>query len=163
MNGGQRGLWGTVTANIDLTGAAYGGSTDAPLQWKPMGSEYMPYTATFDGGGKTISYMAIDGRVNFYQSYQGFFGSAANATIKNVHIGESSHVVNYDRCGGVVGAMNGGTLENCSNAGLGHLPVKTRRRGELPSGKPEGGGGILLPAGREACIVALSLIHIWAP
>ena len=117
VNGGQRGLWGTVTANIDLTGAAYGGSTDAPLQWKPMGSEYMPYTATFDGG-KTISYMAIDGRVNFYQSYQGFFGSAANATIKNVHIGESSHVVNYDRCGGVVGAMNGGTLENCSNAGL---------------------------------------------
>ena len=32
VNSGQTALWGTMTANIDLTGAAYGGSTAAPLQ-----------------------------------------------------------------------------------------------------------------------------------
>ena len=108
VNGGQTGLWGTVTANIDLTGAAYGGSTAAPLQWVPISG----YTATFDGGDKTISYMAVDST----NSGKGFFGSAANATIKNLHIGAGSHVVGFDYCAGVVGMMNGGTLENCSNA-----------------------------------------------
>lgn len=108
VNGGQPALWGTVSADINLTGAAYGGTADAPLQWTPMTG----YTATFDGGDKTISYMAVDST----SSGKGLFGSAVNATIKNVHIGAGSHVVGYDYCAGIVGNMNGGTLENCSNA-----------------------------------------------
>ena len=79
VNGGQPALWGTVSADINLTGAAYGGTADAPLQWTPMTG----YTATFDGGDKTISYMAVDST----SSGAGLFGSAVNATIKNVHIG----------------------------------------------------------------------------
>ena len=96
----------TLTDDIDLTG----------IDWTPIGIDYNhQYTGTFDGGGHTITGLAVTGS----DQYAGLFGrigsggTVKNVTLKDVKI-ESNH--SSGNVGGVAG-WSYGTLENCSVSG----------------------------------------------
>ena len=96
----------TLTDDIDLSG----------IDWTPIGIDYNHrYTGTFDGGGHTITGLAVTGS----DQYAGLFGrigsggTVKNVTLKDVKI-ESNHSSGY--VGGVAGD-SWGTIENCSVSG----------------------------------------------
>ena len=96
----------TLTADIDLSG----------IDWTPIGIDYNhQYTGTFDGGGHTITGLAVTGS----DQYAGLFGrigsggTVKNVTLKDVKI-ESKHDVGS--AGGVAG-WSYGNIENCSVSG----------------------------------------------
>ena len=96
----------TLTSDIDLSG----------IDWTPIGIDYNHrYTGTFDGGGHTITGLAVTGS----DQYAGLFGcigsggKVKNVTLKDVKI-ESNH--SSGNVGGVAG-WSYGTLENCSVSG----------------------------------------------
>ena len=96
----------TLTDDIDLTG----------IDWTPIGIDYNhQYTGTFDGGGHTITGLAVTGS----DQYAGLFGrigsggTVKNVTLKDVKI-ESNH--SSGNVGGVVG-YSYGNIENCSVSG----------------------------------------------
>ena len=85
--------------------------------WTPIGTSISnAYTGTFDGGGKTITGLAVTGS----DQYAGLFGrigsggTVKNVTLKDVKI-ESNHSSGY--VGGVAGWSFGGNIENCSVSG----------------------------------------------
>ena len=96
----------TLTADIDLKG----------IDWTPIGiDDNHQYTGTFDGGGHTITGLAVTGS----DQYAGLFG----------RIGEDGKVMNVklegvqitsDNSSGYAGGVAGwsyGTIENCSVSG----------------------------------------------
>ena len=96
----------TLTDDIDLTG----------IDWTPIGIDYNhQYTGTFDGGGHTITGLAVTGS----DQYAGLFGcigsggTVKNVTLKDVKI-ESNH--SSGNAGGVAG-WSYGNIENCSVSG----------------------------------------------
>ena len=96
----------TLTADIDLTG----------IDWTPIGIDYNhQYTGTFDGGGHTITGLAVTGS----DQYAGLFGrigsggTVKNVTLKDVKI-ESNH--SSGNVGGVAG-WSYGNIEYCSVSG----------------------------------------------
>ena len=96
----------TLTDDIDLTG----------IDWTPIGIDYNhQYTGTFDGGGHTITGLAVTGS----DQYAGLFGrigsggTVKNVTLKDVKI-ESNH--SSGNVGGVAG-QSYGNIENCSVSG----------------------------------------------
>ncbi len=82
---------------ITLADATYwnGGSG-----WAPIGSNTVPYTATFEGNGKTISHLYI----NRYINYSGFFAST-DTTAHIRSLGLVNAVINTGQ--GTVGALVG--------------------------------------------------------
>lgn len=96
----------TLTDDIDLTG----------IDWTPIGIDYNhQYTGTFDGGGHTITGLAVTGS----DQYAGLFGrigsggTVKNVTLKDVKI-ESNH--SSGNVGGVAG-WSYGNIEYCSVSG----------------------------------------------
>lgn len=92
----------TLTRDIDL------GS------WTPIGKDGAPFKGTFDGAGHTISNITIT--ENF--TYQGLFGYANSATIKNLCIkGFSSENLNNKNgvyVGSILGkGINGTLIQSC--------------------------------------------------
>ena len=96
----------TLTADIDLKG----------IDWTPIGIDYNhQYTGTFDGGGHTITGLAVTGS----DQYAGLFGRiGSGGTVKDVTLEEVKIESNNDMSavGGVAG-WSYGTLENCSVSG----------------------------------------------
>ena len=94
-----------LTENIDLNGEA----------WTPIGiGEFVnwgirSYSGTFDGKGHTIKNLSID------RSAQnvGLFGYVYGGTIRNLTVSGSVKGTGYT--GGIAGAADGGTFENCAN------------------------------------------------
>ena len=102
-----------LAADITLPTVAEGESN-----WTPIGTYdhyYNQYTGTFDGGGHTITGLAVTGS----DQYAGLFGrigsggTVKNVTLKDVKI-ESNH--SSGSVGGVAGD-SWGTIENCSVSG----------------------------------------------
>ena len=96
----------TLTADIDLSGT----------NWTPIGIDYNHrYTGTFDGGGHTITGLAVTGSDN----YAGLFGYIdEGGTVKNVVLEDVQ--ITSDNSSGSVGGVAGnswGTIENCSVSG----------------------------------------------
>ena len=96
----------TLTNNIDLTG----------IDWTPIGIDYNhQYTGTFDGGGHTITGLAVTGS----DQYAGLFGRiGSGGTVKNVVL-ENVQITSdyqYGYVGGVAGYSRG-NIENCSVSG----------------------------------------------
>lgn len=96
----------TLTADINLSG----------IDWTPIGIDYnYQYTGTFDGGGHTITGLAVTGS----DQYAGLFGhigsggTVKNVTLKDVKI-ESNH--SSGNVGGVAG-WSYGNIEYCSVSG----------------------------------------------
>ena len=106
VNGGKTDINITLTADIDLTGK----------DWTPIGTDYdNSYKGTFDGGGHTITGLAVTTNDQFV----GLFGYLNRAgTVKNVVMEgvliTSNHM--FGCTGGVVG-YSWGTIENCSVSG----------------------------------------------
>ena len=106
VNGGKTDINITLTADIDLTGK----------DWTPIGTSFdNSYKGTFDGGGHTITGLAVTTNDQFV----GLFGYLNRAgTVKNVVMEgvliTSNHM--FGCTGGVVG-YSWGTIENCSVSG----------------------------------------------
>ena len=94
-----------LTEDIDLNGEA----------WTPIGIGEVvywgirSYSGTFDGKGHTIKNLSID------RSAQnvGLFGYVYGGTIRNLTVLGSVKGTGYT--GGIAGAADGGTFENCAN------------------------------------------------
>ena len=106
VNGGKTDINITLDKNIDLTGKG----------WTPIGTSFdNSYKGTFDGGGHTITGLAVTTNDQFV----GLFGWLNRAgTVKNVVMEgiqiTSNHM--FGCTGGVVG-YSWGTIENCSVSG----------------------------------------------
>ena len=96
----------TLTADIDLKG----------IDWTPIGIDYNhQYAGTFDGGGHTITGLAVTGS-NEYAGLFGYIGSGGkvkNVVLEGVQI-TSDNSLGY--AGGVAG-YSYGNIENCSVSG----------------------------------------------
>lgn len=82
--------------------------------WTPIGyynstSDYVTYTGTFDGNGKTISGLYLN---NTEKNYVGLFGYSSG-TITNVGIVDS-YFYGREFVGGICG-LNAGTVKKCYN------------------------------------------------
>ena len=96
----------TLTADIDLKG----------IDWTPIGKDdNKAYTGTFDGGGHTITGLAVTGS----DQYAGLFGrigsggKVMNVKLESVQIESDNEM---SAVGGVVG-YSYGNIENCSVSG----------------------------------------------
>lgn len=89
--------------------------TSSFITWTPIrGTTYTRYSGTFDGRGHTISGLYYYGASD---KYVGLFGRLGTGTIKNVGILDS-YFYSGMYTGGICGWNNdGGTIENCYNAG----------------------------------------------
>ena len=107
VNGGKTDINITLDKNIDLTGKG----------WTPIGTSFdNSYTGTFDGGGHTITGLAVTTNDQFV----GLFGYLNRAgTVKNV-VMEGVLITSHQIYGGSIGGVVGyswGTIENCSVSG----------------------------------------------
>lgn len=95
-----------LTEDIDLSGE----------EWSPIGIGQgvywgsLSYSGTFDGKGHTIKNLSID---NSSANFVGLFGYVYGGTIRNLTV--SGSVKGSEHTGGIAGAANGGTFENCAN------------------------------------------------
>ncbi len=99
-----------LTDDIDLGG----------LQWSPIGSSSLPFRATFEGNGHTVSGLSYVDETTPSGSSAGIglFGkTGSTAIIKNLHV--SGVVKTYQsNMGGIIGYCNGALeMENCSFSG----------------------------------------------
>ena len=107
VNGGKTDINITLDKNIDLTGKG----------WTPIGTSFdNSYKGTFDGGGHTITGLAVTTN----DEYAGLFGYLNRAgTVKNV-VMEGVQITSNQIYGGRIGGVAGysdGTIENCSVSG----------------------------------------------
>ena len=119
--------YANLGANIDLLGAAYGGSVNAAgatsaekyakvLDWTPIGQK-IPH---FDGQGHTIDHLYINAPAS---DYQGLFGYSESpfgegySFVRNTSVGNASYVHGNNRVGAIMGGTDNADAVNCSNAG----------------------------------------------
>ena len=106
VNGGKTDINITLDKNIDLTGKG----------WTPIGTSFdNSYKGTFDGGGHTITGLAVTTNDQFVGlfGYLNRVGTVKNVVMEGIQI-TSNHM--FGCTGGVVG-YSWGTIENCSVSG----------------------------------------------
>ena len=106
VNGGKTDINITLDKNIDLTGKG----------WTPIGTSFdNSYKGTFDGGGHTITGLAVTTNDQFVGlfGYLNRAGMVKNVVMEGIQI-TSNHM--FGCTGGVVG-YSWGTIENCSVSG----------------------------------------------
>ena len=106
VNGGKTDINITLDKNIDLTGKG----------WTPIGTSFdNSYKGTFDGGGHTITGLAVTTNDQFVGlfGYLNSAGTVKNVVMEGIQI-TSNHM--FGCTGGVVG-YSWGTIENCSVSG----------------------------------------------
>ncbi len=116
-----------VTANVDMSGYI---STDGVYNFLPIGTRStqnqteLPFSATFDGGDNTITYVYNVG--SFYNvdgartNYVGLFGYLNGATISNLKVAsngglsitDNDGIVGIEYVGGIAGCAVDSTLYN---------------------------------------------------
>lgn len=79
--------------------------------WEPIGTSSTPFKGTFDGNGYSIVNLQIN---NPDGDYQGLFGYAYKATIRQVTI-VNSCIVGKQNIGGIVGYIYSSYVKNCCN------------------------------------------------
>ena len=122
-----KGAYFLVTADIDMSGYI---STDGVYNFLPIGTRStqnqteLPFSATFDGGDNTITYVYNVG--SFYNvdgartNYIGLFGYLNGATISNLKVASNgglsitgnSGIVGIEYVGGIAGCAVDSTLYN---------------------------------------------------
>ena len=106
VNGGKTDINITLDTDIDLTGK----------DWTPIGTDYdNSYKGTFDGGGHTITGLAVTTNDQFVGlfGYLNRAGMVKNVVMEGIQI-TSNHM--FGCTGGVVG-YSWGIIENCSVSG----------------------------------------------
>lgn len=104
VSDGNAGTNAKLIDDIDLSEIC----AQTPDGWNPIGSEYEPYTGTFDGQGYTISGLYINCSLN----YCGLFGSL-EGKVKNLAV-EGEIKTSSGSAGGIAGYNgNNGIIENC--------------------------------------------------
>ena len=106
VNGGKTDINITLDKNIDLTGKG----------WTPIGTSFdNSYKGTFDGGGHTITGLAVTTNDQFVGlfGYLNRAGMVKNVVMEGIQI-TSNHM--FGCTGGVVG-YSWGIIENCSVSG----------------------------------------------
>ena len=106
VNGGKTDINITLDTDIDLTGK----------DWMPIGTSFdNSYKGTFDGGGHTITGLAVTTNDQFVGlfGYLNRAGTVKNVVMEGIQI-TSNHM--FGCTGGVVG-YSWGTIENCSVSG----------------------------------------------
>lgn len=106
VNGGKSNINITLDTDIDLTGKG----------WTPIGTSFdNSYKGTFDGGGHTITGLAVTTNDQFVGlfGYLNRAGTVKNVVMEGIQI-TSNHM--FGCTGGVVG-YSWGTIENCSVSG----------------------------------------------
>ena len=106
VNGGKTDINITLDKNIDLTGKG----------WTPIGTSFdNSYKGTFDGGGHTITGLAVTTNDQFVGlfGYLNRAGTVKSVVMEGIQI-TSNHM--FGCTGGVVG-YSWGTIENCSVSG----------------------------------------------
>ena len=109
----------TVTLDNGVEEIEWGGQVypqtvwyDGNLQdyyWTPIGTADHPFNGTFNGNGKSITYVTI----NSTASYQGFFGYIGNSgKVQRLVFDYGSNISGSTQVGCLAG-YNGGTVENC--------------------------------------------------
>jgi hypothetical protein len=82
--------------------------------FEPIGTESAPFTGTFSGNGRTISNLRIN---RPGEPYNGLFGYAKNAVIRNVLIASAS-VAGGDNSGALIGYCENSFIDRCGATGL---------------------------------------------
>ncbi|MFI3249205.1 MAG: fimbrillin family protein [Rikenellaceae bacterium] len=104
---------GKLMKDIDLSDVCGStvGDEENGTDWTAIGKNVYPYTGNFDGCGYTVSnlYILVDG--DDATSYQALFGNVNGSTIQNITL-ENVDVTASSSVGGVVGAVQNGTLSN---------------------------------------------------
>ena len=78
--------------------------------WKRIGTNTSPFTGSFDGKGKTITFLSIDESTT---DYQGMFGAIGpGGVVKNVTL-VGCVITGQSNTGGIAG-LNNGIVENCA-------------------------------------------------
>ena len=78
--------------------------------WTPIGTAAHPFNGTFNGNGKSITYVKINDET---ATYQGFFGYIGNiGKVQNLVFDYGSNISGSTQVGCLAG-YNGGTVENC--------------------------------------------------
>lgn len=95
--------------NIDLS--AWIEENYPTAGWAPIGTSPKPFTGTFDGNGFTISNLYI----NRTSDYNGLFGYARSATVKNLTI--YCNITGGGSTGAIMGSCASATLSNCKVEG----------------------------------------------
>ncbi len=112
-NSAYRELNYKLTADIDLAGYSAG------MGFTPIGvvdivvSVDRPFKGAFDGGGKVVKNLTIN---NPYEDNQGLFGTAENATIKNLGVVDCN-VLGVNGAGGLVGYLSHSDIINSYSTG----------------------------------------------
>jgi hypothetical protein len=92
------------TADIDLA---------AISNWMPIGSGFVPFTGTYDGGGYTIRNLTINS--NLYG--RALFGRCTGSTeLKNLNF-ENANISNTSDCSAILVAFLEGLINNCHTKG----------------------------------------------
>ena len=96
VNGGEFSANAVLTADVDMTG------TECPS----IGTASSYYGGTFDGQYHklTIAHTATEDGGSFFRSLSG--------TVRNLRI-DGTLTTNFKKCGGIVGELFAGTVENC--------------------------------------------------
>ena len=82
--------------------------------WVPIGGKDNRFNGTFDGGGHKVTNLTIQ-RID--TDYQGLFGCiGGSGTIKKLGVVGAS-ITGAQHIGGVVGKVQGGTVQNCYSSG----------------------------------------------
>jgi hypothetical protein len=109
--------WYRLIQDVDAAGTATWndpGTDDRVLEgFRPIGTEVVPFTGTFDGQGHVIRGLMVQ-RVD--ASHGGLFGNIGSGGVVRDLILEGGSVTGRDRVGGLVG-VNGGTVQRCSATG----------------------------------------------
>ena len=111
-----------VLATAVNSGTAYSGTyfklgNDITVaDWTPIGqkkNDNNKFAGSFDGNGRTVTINGISNSLDSaFGGYAALFGAIKGATIKNVTV---TGTISGADVAGVVGQMNGGTVENCVN------------------------------------------------
>lgn len=85
----------------------------ANKEWTPIGSGGKSFNGTFDGGNNTVSNLKIN---KYNETYVGFFGKTANATLKNLNL-QNVDVIGEGDVAALVGCGFTGTIKSVHVSG----------------------------------------------
>ena len=109
----------SLTDHIDLTGAPYGGTADAPLAWKPFST----YTHGLLGNKHVVSNLSVPETAK--QENAGLFGTlSGNASVSQLGV-EVFGVTGSSAAGGLAASMSGGAVVDCYVVGSGSGTVSS--------------------------------------